>query len=120
MARRPDVYEFQRGETILMAIDVTTGTKASVSAITGNIRALADGEYEVAAAATVAASFDFTEREALGSVAEGWDAEIPGSESIDLDAGDYLADVRMVVSSKPYVTDPVIIRIKEPETLPAS
>lgn len=117
---RPIIYTFQRGETVLMAIDVATGDKDNVSAISADLRKLDPGKWELKPTAAVAASFTLVEREAAGAVAEGWDATISAADSLDLTAGYYLADVRMTISGVVIIDDSIVIEIKEPATLPAA
>ena len=119
MSKQP-VYLFQRGETILMAIDINAGDGDAVTIISADLRKLAPGRMGLERTAPVAASFTLTQRAAVGDVAAGWDAEISADDCLALTSGLYMTDVRMTIGGKVVVDDPICIQITEPATLPAA
>lgn len=111
-------FEFDRGADIILEIDVETGTVASVSDISGHLRALADGKVTLTATAPKAAEFTFQSRGATVSLPEGWTATIAGATAINLAVGRYLTDVRMVAAGAIIYGERAIVIIREPATLP--
>ena len=111
-------YTFERGEDVTIALDIVSGgTVDDVTAISAKLRGLAPGQRTLAPDAAVAATFDVTERAAAGDIPEGWTLLIPAAESVDLDAGNYLADARITIAGGEQTTESVMVRIVEPATL---
>ncbi|HMS21600.1 hypothetical protein [uncultured Sphingorhabdus sp.] len=104
-------YTFQRGETILLALDAVTGDPQSVTAIDAVMKAVPPGRTGVPDGAPVAATFSVSQRTAQGDIPPGWTLTINAAASAALVAGNYLADARLEVSGGVIVTEPVAIRI---------
>ena len=109
-------YIFQRGETVSLVLDALSGDPASVSAITAQLKAVAQGRLSVAPDAPVAASFSITPRAAIDDLPSGWTLTIPASLSATLAAGFYAADARLEVAGGVIITDQVAIRIRDSVT----
>jgi hypothetical protein len=105
-------YIFQRGETILLALDAVTGDPLSVTAISAVLKAVPPGRTGVPDGAPVAATFSISPRAAQGDIPPGWTLSIPAATSSGLAAGAYLADARLELASGVIVTEPVAIRIR--------
>jgi hypothetical protein len=105
-------YIFQRGETILLALDAVTGDPLSVTAISAVLKAVPPGRTGVPDGAPVAATFSISPRAAQGDIPPGWTLSIPAAASAGLAAGAYLADARLELASGVIVTEPVAIRIR--------
>ena len=103
-------YTFQRGETVLLALDCVSGDPASVSAVSAAMKPVAAGRSGPDGAAA-AVAFDVTTRAAAGDVAAGWTLTIAASASASLAPGSYMADARFVVGSGVVISEPVTIRI---------
>lgn len=106
-------YNFQRGETISLALDAVSGDPLSVTAISAVMKAVTPGRSSVNAGAPVAATFTLTPRAAAGDIPPGWTLTIPAVISAGLIAGAYLADAKLSVAGGVIVTESVAIRIKE-------
>jgi hypothetical protein len=106
-------YIFQRGETIVLAIDTVTGDPQSVSAITACIKAVAPGRTSASADTSVAAAFVITQRAAVGDMPPGWNLTIDAGTSALLKSGHYLADARLVVAGGVIITESVLLSIRE-------
>jgi len=113
-------YTFKRGETILLALDIVSGERASVDSVAAKLRALEPGTTELAADAALAATFDVTPRDAAGDVPAGWNLQIDATPSAALPAGRYLADARMMLGSAVETTTSILVVIEEPATVTAT
>lgn len=91
------IYPFQRGETILLALDVTTGDIEDVESITGRLR------QQVAPNAEVA----FTVSPRTG----GWNLQIEPEVSETLTTGFWLADAKLTLAGQTIITDPVQVKL---------
>lgn len=109
-------YTFQRGETVLLALDAVQGDPTSVSSVTAAMKPVAAGRTMIDPAAAVAATFAVTTRAAAGDVAGGWTLTIPAAVSAALAGGTYLADARLVVAGAVTITEPVAIRMVDAVT----
>jgi hypothetical protein len=105
-------YTFQRGETIVLALDATTGDPLFVTSIGAVMKAVPPGRTGVPDGAPVAATFSISLRVAQGEIPPGWTLAIPAALSAGLTPGAYLADARLEVAGGVIVTEPVAIRIK--------
>jgi hypothetical protein len=105
-------YTFQRGETIVLALDAMTGDPLSVTAITAVMKAVPPGRSAVPDGAPVAATFSIAPRAAQADIPAGWTLTISAATSAGLTPGAYLADARLEVASGVIKTEPVAIRIK--------
>lgn len=105
-------YIFQRGETILLALDAVTGDPLTVTAIGAVMKAVPPGRTGVPDGAPVAATFSVIPRAAVGEIPPGWTLTVDAATSATLVAGNYLADARLEVAGGVIVTEPVAIRIK--------
>lgn len=112
-------YRFARGETILLALDAIEGNAGDSSSQAAKLRRLAPGATVLDADDEIAAAFTVTYRAVNDDIPEGWNLTIAAAESADLEAGRYLADMRLVVGSGVETTDPVIVEIYEPATVTA-
>jgi hypothetical protein len=110
------VFVFQRGETIVLALDAVSGDPQTVDAITAHLKALPPGRTVVPALAQVAASFTISSRAATGEIPAGWTLTIPAATSAGLPAGAYVADARIEVGGGVVMTDSVAIRLREAVT----
>lgn len=110
---------FQRGETVMLALDVQSGDSDQVTGIVAKLRRLPVGNYSLKADADVAATFTVVPRAASGLIAEGWDLTIPAATSAALTAGQYLADARIEIAGVVVTTNPIIVEIREPATVTA-
>lgn len=109
-------FTYQRGETILLALDAVSGDPLTVGAVTAQLKAVPPGRTTIPAGATVAASFSVTPRAATTDSPAGWTLTIPASASAGLAAGSYLADARLEVGTGIVITDQIAIRLREPVT----
>ena len=103
-------YLFQRGETVTIALDVTAGDAASVTAISAAMKPLAPGRSGIDAEAA---------QIALGVAANGtsgWTLTLSAAACGTLATGTYLLDARLAVGSGIVITDPVTLRIAEAVT----
>jgi hypothetical protein len=105
-------YNFQRGETILLALDALSGDPASVTDISAAMKALPPGRTSVDAGAPAAAVFAITPRAALGDIPAGWNLTLAAASSALLAPGTYLADAKITVAGGVIITDAVAIRIQ--------
>ncbi len=105
-------FLFQRGETILLALDAVMGDPLTVTAIGAVMKAVPPGRTGVPDDAQVAATFSVSSRAAVGDIPAGWTLTVDGATSATLVPGAYLADARLEVAGGVIVTEPVAIRIK--------
>lgn len=106
-------YIFQRGETILLALDCLTGDPSAVTAISAAMKAVAPGRTGVSAGTPVAAAFAISQRAASGSIPAGWTLTIDAAASAGLAAGSYLADARIEIGSGVVITESVALALRE-------
>lgn len=104
-------FIFQRGETIVLALDAVTGDPLAVTAIGAVMKAVPPGRTGVPDGAPVAATFSISLRAAVGDIPPGWTLTIDAATSAALAPGAYLADARLEVAGGMIVTEPVAIRI---------
>jgi len=105
-------YEFQRGETIGLALDLVKGEAEQVGDISAALKRVAAGGSAVAPGTAPAESF------AIAPAEGGWTMTIDAAQSAALTPGLYRADARIAVGGGIVVTEPVSIRIAEPVTAP--
>lgn len=105
-------FIFQRGETIVLALDAVTGDPLAVTAIGAVMKAVPPGRTGVPDDAPVAASFSVSLRAAAGDIPAGWTLTVDAATSAALAAGNYLADARLEAAGGVIVTEPVAIRIR--------
>jgi hypothetical protein len=106
-------YTFQRGETILLALDAVTGDPLVVTAISAAMKAVAPGRTSVSAGAPVAAAFAISPRAAQGNIPPGWNLTVDASISAALAAGNYLADAKLTIGGGVVITESVAIALRE-------
>lgn len=106
-------YIFQRGETILLALDAVTGDSLSVTAISAAMKMVAPGRTSVSAGTPVAAAFAITPRAAQGDIPPGWNLTVDAASSAALVAGSYLADAKLTVGGGVVITESVAIAVRE-------
>lgn len=99
-------YTFQRGETISLALDATSGDVGLVSAITAWMRRAIG-----AAVPPESAEFTVTARAAAGDVPAGWDLVVDAAASAALPAGLYDADAAVTIAGGTSITSKVQINL---------
>jgi hypothetical protein len=104
-------FVFQRGETIVIALDSVSGDPADVTAIVAQLKMLSPGRSSVSPDTPIAASFTVAPHAAQGDVPPGWTMTIAATTSAELATGRYLADARMEVAGGVVVTESVAIHI---------
>jgi len=109
-------YIFQRGETILVALDAVEGDPLLITSVAAKMRALRPGKRTIDAGAPVAATFDVSAREAAGDLPPGWTLTIDEATSAGLAVGSYLADAKLAFAGGTFITEPITIQITEPAT----
>ena len=109
-------YTFQRGETVLLALDAVQGDPATVTGVTAAMKPVAAGRTMADPATAVAATFVVSNRAAAGGVPGGWTLTIPAATSAGLTAGTYLADAKLVMAGQVTITEPVAIRMVDAVT----
>lgn len=106
-------YIFQRGETIMLALDAVAGDPAAVTAMTAHMKAVPPGRTCVDATTPVAAAFSVSSRTAQGAIPAGWTLTIDAAASAELAAGSYLADARLQVAGGVVITESIGLTIRE-------
>ena len=106
-------FTFQRGETLLLALDAVDGDPALVSSISAHIKAVPAGRTMAPASAPVVATFAITPRVANGEIPAGWTLSLSAAQSSDMTPGAYVADARLTVAGGVIITEPVAIRLRE-------
>lgn len=106
-------FEYQRGETIVVALDAVSGDPATVTAITAKLKPLPGGANEIEAAAVPVADFVVTARVASGDIPAGWNLTLSATASAALLPGRYAADARLTVGGGIEIPSFIIIRIRE-------
>lgn len=106
-------YVFQRGETILLALDAVTGDPLSVTAISAGMKAVAPGRTSTSNGSPLAAAFAVVPRAAQGDIPPGWNLTIDAATSAGLAAGNYLADAKITIGGGVVITDSVAIALRE-------
>ncbi len=109
-------YVFQRGETVLLALDAVAGDPLTVTSVTAAMKPVAAGRSAVDPAAAVAATFAVTSRAAAGDIPAGWTLTLAAGASAAVPAGTYLADAKLIVGSGVTITDTVAIRMVDAVT----
>ena len=109
-------YTFQRGETVLLALDAVQGDPATVTSVTAAMKPLAAGRTMVDPGAPAAASFTVSSRAAAGGIPAGWTLTIPAATSASLPAKTYLTDAKLIVAGGVTITEPVAIRLVDAVT----
>ena len=104
-------YTFQRGETVLLALDAVQGDPLTVTSVTAAMKPVAAGRSMIDPAAAVAATVVVTSRTAGGGLPAGWTLTIPAAVSAGLAGGTYLADAKLIVAGAVTITEPVAIRM---------
>lgn len=103
-------YTFQRGETLSLALDLMSGSFASVTAIVAALKPLAAGRTTVDAAApaiTLSTAANGT---------TGWTLTLSAAVCATLVPGSYVADARLTIGSGVVITEPIAVRIVEAVT----
>ncbi len=104
-------YTFQRGETVLLALDAVQGDPLTVTSVTAAMKPVAAGRTMIDPAVAVAATFVVTTRVAVGGMPGGWTLTIPAAVSVGLAGGTYLTDAKLVIAGAVTITEPVAIRM---------
>ena len=110
------VFVFQRGETIVLALDAVSGDPATADAVTAHMKALPPGRTVAPPDAPIAAPFTVSSRVATDEIPAGWTLTIPAPSCAGLPAGAYIADARIAVGGGVVMTDSVAIRLREAVT----
>jgi hypothetical protein len=100
-------YTFQRGETLALALDVVSGSFASVTGVTAALKPLAAGRTIVDASAPA------TTLSVAANGTGGWTLTLSATACAALVPGSYVADARLAVGSGIVITEPVAVRIVE-------
>lgn len=106
-------YEFDRGETISLALLLTAGDPADISDIVAKLKAVPWGKSSPSQTDPVAAMFDVAAFAAQGSDPAGYTFTIAAVTSSGLAPGKYHADVSLTVAGGVLITDPVEIIIRQ-------
>lgn len=106
-------YIFQRGETILLALDAVAGDPLSVTAMSAAMKAVAPGRTSISAGTPVASVFAISPRAAQGDIPPGWNLTVDAATSATLAPGNYLADARLDVGGGVVITESVAISVRE-------
>ena len=80
-------FTFQRGETVLLALDAVQGDATTVTSVTSALKAVPAGRSTVDPATPVAANFSVANRAAAGSDPAGWNLTLSAALSGGLAAG---------------------------------
>jgi hypothetical protein len=107
------IFDYHRGETIVVAIDAVTGDAASVTAITAKLKSLKFGQSEIDPNAAPIAEFAVTARAAAGDIPAGWNLTLSAAISATLVPGRYAADALITVGGGVIIPDYITIRIRE-------
>ena len=108
-----NIYTFQRGETISLALDLLSGDPLTVNSISAAMKAVAPGRTSAIADAPVAAAFTIEAVDQIVDVPAGWKLTIPPAASAALSPGNYIADARLELDSGDVIiTDSISIAIK--------
>lgn len=100
-------FEFDRGETIMVALQAVSGDPAAASNVTARMKAVAWGQSEPDDDAPVAAEFSVSFVPAAGDVAAYWTLEIGAAASAALAPGKYHAAARYDVAGGAGATSSV-------------
>lgn len=106
-------YEFDRGETISLAIDAPTGDVGLVTAFSAKMKAVPWGQTEPLPTDPVAAEFAVAAYPAAGDEPAGWTLTIAAGVSAGLAPGTYHADAKVTVAGGVIISDPVAIVIRQ-------
>lgn len=110
-------YQFERGETIVLAVDVADGDGAGADIIAAHMRSTANGGRRPSKNTPVAAQFAITPRVEAGDVPAGWDLVIDATTTKTLALGRYWADAILTQGGRTYILNGVLISIVEPATV---
>lgn len=111
------IYQFDRGETIILALDAVSGDPTTATPIAAHVRPLSGAQMRPSATAPSSASFTITPRSAAGDDPAGWTLTIDAATSATLDAGAYYADMMFTIGGSTFITDGVMLNILEPATV---
>ncbi|MBK8631375.1 MAG: hypothetical protein IPN84_14630 [Sphingomonadales bacterium] len=109
-------YQFQRGETIALALDAVDGDPTDVTLIAAQLKAVPPGRTSVPPGEPASASFSVSMRAASDDAPAGWTLIIPAATSAGLVPGLYLADARLTLADGVIQTEPVAIRLRQAVT----
>ncbi len=106
-------FSFQRGETILLALDALEGDPGQVTTISAHIKAVPAGRTMAPASAPILADFAIANRVATSTDPAGWTLSLSAAQSAALAPGAYVADARLTLAGGVIITEPVAIRLRE-------
>jgi hypothetical protein len=106
-------FTFQRGETILLALDALEGDPGQVTSINAAMKAVPAGRTMAPASAPVVANFTIASRVATSVNPAGWTLSLSAAQSAALVPGAYVADARLTAAGGVIITEPVAIRLRE-------
>lgn len=113
----PMTYRFQRGETIMIALEAIGATSDDIAGVAsvGAVLKPTIGEQYVAPAPTPAtATFSVTPRVAANGIGPGWDLSIDAATSAAIAPGLYATNAALtLLSGAVEKTEALFIRIEE-------
>ena len=96
-------YTFQKGEDVLLALEVVSGDPDEVDSITSWMRRTIGG------AQSVEAEVAFVP--AAGETAAYWTVTVPAAVTKTLPEGLYEIDARLAIGGGTFITDPIRVRL---------
>jgi hypothetical protein len=112
------VYEFKRGETIHLALEIVSGDGALVTGITSHLRRSDTDEPDEESPIIATANITYAPKNTI--VPGIWTLSFAPEVSAYFERGLYALDARIVLGNDVIMADPVMIRIREPVTMGAS
>lgn len=112
-----EIYEFERGETIVLALDIQAGDPLGATIAAAHMRRTSGNAGRPLRETEIAAQFTVTPRAEAGDIAAGWDLVIDASASRNLQAGRYWADAILTQGGRSYVLSGIVVAIVEPATV---
>lgn len=112
MSKPVATFVFDRGETIAIALEISTGDPSLVTDVVAKLQFVPWGQEDPSPGQAPAALFTAAAYPAVGNSPAGYTLTIAAGVSATLEPGLYHTDARLVVAGGVIITDRVAIEVR--------